>query len=108
MRKGKKLMALALAGVMSFGVASVSLASVSEAATHHEEQYADGTTNKYSHELKEENAKHEQNVRTIRYEFSKDGDQKKYDKAMKKEQQRHDKVVAKIKANSDAHVRHTK
>ncbi len=106
----KKIVAVALAGFMAFGAASVSLGSVSEAAHHkqvEQHHYEDGTTNEYSHRMKEEDKLHTQNVRTIRYEYRKDGDQKKYDRALEKEQKRHDKVVKEIKADSEAHIRHT-
>lgn len=106
----KKIIAMALAGIMSFGVASVSVMSTTEAAHHRqhvEQQYADGTSNEYSHRMKEEDKLHEQNVRTIRYEYRKGGDKKKYDSELAKEQKRHDKVVRDIKADSEAHLRHT-
>ena len=108
MNSKKKIVAAALAGLMSFGVAGVAFSPVSEAAHHHaqREEYADGTSNQYSHALKEENDRHESTVRSINYEFRKDGDQKKHDKALKEEQKRHDKAVAKIKADSERHVRH--
>ena len=50
----KKIVALALAGLMSFGAASVSMMPATEAAHHAEEHYADGTSNEYSHRMKEE------------------------------------------------------
>jgi len=105
----KKFVAAALAGLMAFGVASFSLSSVSEAAHHKQqvEHYEDGTSNEYSHRMKEEDKLHEQNVRTIRYEYRKGGDKKKYDSELAKEQKRHDKVVRDIKADSEAHLRHT-
>lgn len=47
----KKMLAMALAGVMSFGVYSTAVMATTEAASHHEEIYADGTTNEYSHRM---------------------------------------------------------
>lgn len=105
----KKIMALALAGMMSFGVASVSLSQVSEA--HHndaqQEEYADGTTNKYSHSMHEEETTHKQNVRSIRYEKRKGMiSEEEHDKKLKEEQERHDKKVEKIKADYESHNHH--
>ena len=57
----KKIVAVALAGFMAFGAASVSLGSVSEAAHHkqvEQHHYEDGTTNEYSHRMKEEDKLH--------------------------------------------------
>ena len=102
----KKIAALALAGVMTFGAASVAVSPVSYAHDSAQHEYADGTTNKYSHELKEEEKLHEQNVRTIRYQYRQDGNEKQYKKDLQKEQKRHDKAVKKIKADSEAHIRH--
>ena len=104
----KKIVALALAGLMSFGAASVSMMPATEAAHHAEEHYADGTSNEYSHRMEQENKQHEQTVREIRTAYRIDGDKKKYERELKKEQKRHDREVAGIKADSEAHVRHTK
>lgn len=95
----KKIAALALAGVLSFGVAGMSTASVAEAA-HHEAVYADGTHNEYSHRLEEENRLHRQNVLSLRYELRHGKiSQKEFDKKMKHEQNRHDEAVKQIKAD---------
>ena len=107
----KKIIAMALAGIMSFGVASVSVMSPTEAAHHRqhvEQQYADGTSNEYSHRMKEEEKLHEQKVRDIRTAYRQDGDQKQYNRELQKEQKRHDKVVKEIKSDSEAHIRHTR
>ncbi len=110
MLKGKKALAAALAAMMVFGASSVAMGSVSEAAHHRnppaEHHYADGTTNPYSHALKQEDERHEQTVRNLRYEYRKDGNKAKYERALKKEQERHDRAVKKIKADSEAHIRH--
>ena len=104
--KMKQLVAVALASVMTFGAASVAISPVSYAHDSAQHEYADGTTNKYSHALKEEEACHELAVRTIRYQYRQDGNEKQYQKDLKKEQKRHDKAVKKIKADSEAHIRH--
>ena len=53
MGKRKKIVAMALAGMMSFGIAGTAMtASVAEAAI--KPAYEDGTHNQYSHRLKEE------------------------------------------------------
>ena len=83
--KMKQLVAVALASVMTFGAASVAISPVSYAHDSAQHEYADGTTNKYSHALKEEEARHEQAVRTIRYQYRQDGNEKQYQKDLKKE-----------------------
>ena len=105
----KKVTAIALAGMMSFGVASVSLSSVSEA--HHndaqQEEYADGTSNKYSHRIHEEETTHRQNVRSIRYEHRKGMiDDKEHEKKLKEEQERHDHQMKQIKEDYESHNHH--
>lgn len=102
MEKRKKVVALALAGVMSFGFAGMAMTSVTEAAD--KPAYTDGTHNKYSHELKEEDRIHDQNVRALKYKKRKgEISEKEYDKAIKKEQKRHDKKVSSVKADYEKH-----
>lgn len=105
----KKVTAIALAGMMSFGVASVSLSSVSEAHRNdvQQEEYADGTSNKYSHRIHEEETTHRQNVRSIRYEHRKGMiDDKEHDKKLKEEQKRHDHQMKQIKEDYESHNHH--
>ncbi|SFT79753.1 hypothetical protein SAMN02910356_02168 [Selenomonas sp. GACV-9] len=105
----KKITALALAGMMSFGVTSVSLSSISEAhdSDVQQEEYADGTSNKYSHRIHEEETTHRQNVRSIRYEHRKGMiDDKEHDKKLKEEQERHDKKMQQIKDDYETHNHH--
>ena len=102
----KKIVSLALAGCFAFGaVAAVvpGIASVAFAA----EEYADGTSNTYSHRMKEEQKRHESAVRAIRYEYRQDGDEKKYRKRMKEEQEKHDKAMEHIRHDYDNHARHS-
>lgn len=102
----KKITAAILAGMLSFGVFGVSLSSVSEAAQAKQE-YADGTSNKYSHRIHEEERTHTQNVRYCRYQLKKgEITQKEYDKNMKNEQKRHDREMKNIKAEYDSHNHH--
>ena len=98
----KKLAALAVAGIMSFGIAGASVASYAEAAgdSHH---YEDGTTNRDSHEMKQEEMRHEKNVKEIEANYRYTKDAKTRDKELKKEQERHDKEMARIKARYDRH-----
>ena len=57
----KKVLAMALAGVISFGFTGAAFTAAAEAAEH-EAAYEDGTHNKYSHRLQEEDRNHRQNV----------------------------------------------
>lgn len=104
----KKATALVLAGVMSFGLATVSLSGVSEAHRHHAQQtYEDGTSNKYSHRMNEEEMTHKQNVRAIKYQKRKgEIGEKEYNRRLKVEQKRHDKIIEGIKAEYEAHNPH--
>lgn len=101
----KKVASLALAGCFAFGAAAAVVpgtASVAYAA----EEYADGTSNTYSHRMKEEEKRHESAVRAIRREYRQDGDEKKYRKRMKEEQEKHDKAMEHIRRDYDKHARH--
>ena len=103
----KKMLAMALAGVMSLGVYSTVVMATTEAASHHEKIYADGTTNEYSHRMHEEDVKHNQIVRSINYEHRKGRiNDKEHAKQLKEEQQRHDKVMRDIKRDYEAHNHH--
>ncbi len=94
----KKIVAMALAGMMSFGIAGTAMTSVTEAA--HKPAYEDGTHNQYSHRLKEEDRVHNQNVRALKYQKKKgEISDKDYEKQMKKEQKRHDRVVKDVKGD---------
>ena len=99
---GKKVMALALAGMFSFGIAGMSAATVAEAAN--KPAYEDGTHNQYSHRMKEEERTHRQNVLALKYQ-KKHGEltDKEFDKKMKQEQKRHDRVVSEIKDDYNHH-----
>ncbi|MBE6085592.1 MAG: hypothetical protein E7203_09115 [Selenomonas ruminantium] len=102
----KKIAALALAGVMSFGIAGMSMSSVTEAA-HHEAAYEDGTHNEYSHRMQEEERVHRQNILSLRYELRHGKiTQQEFDKKMKHEQNRHDEAVKQIKADYERQNRH--
>lgn len=102
---GKKVMALALAGMFGFGLAGMTVSNVAEAAI--KPAYEDGTHNQYSHRLKEEERVHRQNVLAIKYE-KKRGEltEKQFDKKMKNEQKRHDRVVREVKDDYDHHNRY--
>ena len=106
----KNITAIALAGMMSFGVASLAMSSVSEASSHHkvqQESYADGTSNKYSHRMHEEETTHNMNVRAIRYQHRKgELSDRDYEKRLKEEQKRHDKVMKDIKTDYENHNPH--
>ncbi len=102
----KKVMAVALAGMLSFGFMSSALTSVTEAAPQ-EPAFTDGTHNEYSHRLKEEERTHKQNVRYLRYQLKHDQlSQKDFDKKMRAEQNRHDRAVKEIKADYEKHKYH--
>ena len=103
MGKRKKIVALALAGMMSFGIAGTAMtASVAEAAI--KPAYEDGTHNEYSHRMKEEERTHRQNILSLRYQ-KRHGEitEQEFDKKMKQEQKRHDRVVSEIKADYNRH-----
>lgn len=101
----KKLVAMALAGMMSFGIAGTAMTSVSEAAI--KPAYEDGTHNQFSHRLKEEDRVHNQNVRALKYQKKKgEISDKDYEKQMKKEQKRHDRVVKDVKGDYEKQQRH--
>lgn len=99
----KKVLAMALAGVISFGFTGEAFTAAAEAAEH-EAAYEDGTHNKYSHRLQEEDRNHRQNVLSLRYKkrYGQISDEE-YDKQMKKEQERHDQAVKDIKADYEKH-----
>ena len=99
---GKKIVALALAGMFGFGLAGMSVSTVAEASD--KPAYEDGTHNKYSHRMKEEERTHRQNVLSLKYQ-KKHGEltEKEFDKKMKQEQKRHDRVVSEIKADYNRH-----
>ena len=99
---GKKIVALALAGMFGFGLAGMSVSTVAEASD--KPAYEDGTHNKYSHRLQEEDRNHRQNVLSLRYK-KRYGQisEEEYDKQMKKEQERHDQAVKDIKADYEKH-----
>ena len=99
---GKKIIALALAGMFGFGLAGMSVSTVAEASD--KPAYEDGTHNKYSHRMKEEERTHRQNVLSLKYQ-KKHGEltEKEFDKKMKQEQKRHDRVVSEIKDDYNRH-----
>lgn len=103
----ERIIAAALAGVMTLGTAGAVLATASVAQAAARPHDGNGS-NEYSRRMHEEDVTHRMNVSSIRYEFRKDGDRKKYDKALKKEQERHDKVVRQIKSDYESHARHQK
>lgn len=101
----KKIMASFLVGALSFGVAVISLSSVSEAhySTQHK-YFANGTSIEYNHRIQDEERKHKQNVRHYRQQLQKgDISEKEYNKQMRKEQDRHDREMKKIRAE---HIKH--
>ena len=99
---GKKVLALALAGMFSFGIAGTAMTSVTEASD--KTAYEDGTHNKYSHRMKEEERTHRQNVLSLKYQ-KRHGElsEEEFDKKMKQEQKRHDRVVSEIKDDYNHH-----
>ncbi len=108
----KKGIALAMVAMFSFGAAMVTVTGTSEASYHRDQRqeiYEDGTTNKRSHELHQEDITHDINIGALRYQLNK-GEiaQKEYDLQFRKEQQRHDKAVAKIKGQSEKVSKHRK
>lgn len=105
----KKTMAMLLVGMMAFGSAAVAMTNVSEAhhREHRQETYADGTTNKYSHRMHEEETTHRMNLRALRYQHRKgEISDKEYNKRMKEEQKRHDREMQNIKSEYEAHNPH--
>ncbi len=98
---GKKVLALALAGMFSFGIAGMGMTSVTEAAD--KPAYEDGTHNEYSHRMKEEERTHRQNILSLRYQKRHGVTEQEFDKKMKQEQKRHDRVVSEIKADYNRH-----
>lgn len=104
----KKFTALAMVGMMGFGIATVSLSGVSEAHRHHAQQtFEDGTSNKYSQRINEEDMTHKQNVRALRYQ-KRNGQigEKEYNRQLRQEQERHDKIIEGIKDEYEAHNPH--
>lgn len=100
---GKKIVALALAGMFGFGLAGMSVSTVAEAAAN-KPAYEDGTHNQYSHRMKEEERTHRQNILSLRYQ-KRHGEisEEEFDKKMKQEQKRHDRVVNEIKEDYNRH-----
>lgn len=103
----KRIIAAALAGVMTLGTAGAVLATASVAQAAARPHDGNGS-NEYSRRMHEEDVTHRMNVSAIRYEFRKDGDKKKHDRALQKEQECHDKVVRQIKSDYESHARHQK
>ena len=101
----KKIGALALAGCFAFGAAAVALPEAFSAASAHE-RYEDGSSNAYSHRVKEEEQRHNSAVRAIRHEYRQDGDEKRYQRRMREEQERHDRVMEEIRHDYDRHAGH--
>ena len=95
----KKIVSLAVAGAFAIGAAGALVPAADRVAYAHE-QYADGSSNAYSHRMKEEQQRHDSAVRAIRHE-------KKYKKRMKEEQKRHDKAMEDIRHDYDSHARHS-
>jgi len=102
----KKIVSLAVAGAFAIGAAGALVPAADRVAYAHE-QYADGSSNAYSHRMKEEQQRHDSAVRAIRHEYRQDGDEKKYKKRMKEEQKRHDKAMEDIRHDYDSHARHS-
>ena len=102
----KKIGALALAGCFAFGAAAAVIPAAGGIA-YAREHYEDGSSNEYSHRMKEEQRRHDSAVRAIRYEYRQDGDEKRYKKRMKEEQERHDKAMEDIRNDYDSHARHS-
>ena len=101
----KKIGALALAGCFAFGAAAVAVPESFSAASAHE-RYEDGSSNAYSHRVKEEEQRHNSAVRAIRHEYRQDGDEKRYQRRMREEQERHDRVMEEIRHDYDRHAGH--
>lgn len=101
---------MALAGMMGFGLASFAMLPVSEASHHHrdrQESFADGTSNEYSHRMRQEETTHNMNVRAIRYQHRKgELDDRAYKQRLTEEQKRHDRVMQAIKRDYETHNRH--
>ena len=101
----KKIASLALAGVFAIGAAGVLVPAMGN-VTYAHERYEDGSSNAYSHRVKEEQQRHDSAVRAIRHEYRKDGDEKRYHRRMKEEQERHDRAMEEIRHDYDRHARH--
>ena len=101
----KKIGALALAGCFAFGAAAVAVPESFSAASAHE-RYEDGSSNAYSHRVKEEEQRHNSAVRAIRHEYRQDGDEKRYQRRMREEQERHDRVMEEIRHDYERHAGH--
>ena len=98
-----KMTVAVLAGVFAFGVSAACVPAATAFAAHHETSYEDGTSNVYSHRMKEESDRHESTVRAIRHEYRRDGDRSKYERRMKEEQHRHDAAMEEIRHDYNHH-----
>ena len=92
---------MALAGLMSFGVSVFSFdMAPAEAAA---QRYEDGTSNEHSHRLREEDARHEQNVHETRDRYRRgEHSAQRYEEEMRKEQRRHDHEVERIRGDYES------
>lgn len=100
----KKIMGLAVAGAFALGLAGAVIPAVDNAVHAHEHQYEDGSSNEYSHRVKEEQQRHDSAVRSIRHEYRQDGDEKRYQRRMKEEQERHDRAMEDVRHDYDKHA----
>ena len=103
----KKIAVVALAGLMGLGLAAISpeAASVEAAADGH--RYEDGTSNEYSHRLKEESDRHEREVRESRGRYRRgEKDVREYEEELSREQRRHDREVGRIRDDYESHRHH--
>ncbi len=91
----RKYIVCVLAGILGFGMMTLFLPSA-EASETLTLSYEEGASNEYDFRIRREERIHEENVRTIEFNFRCDGDQEKYDRAMRAEQKRHAEAVNEI------------
>lgn len=104
----KKLAAALFAGVVGFGLMAgtgSAQAAPDAAQMRGYEMVQLASSNDFSERMRQEDLKHEQIVRSLRYEYRRDGDRAKYERGLREEQKRHDKAVKKIRRDYDSHAR---
>ena len=67
----KKIMGLAVAGAFALGLAGAVIPAVDNAVYAHEHQYEDGSSNEYSHRVKEEQERHDRAMEDVRHDYDK-------------------------------------
>ena len=105
----KKIAAVALTGLMGLGMAAFSPAEMSAEAAAGGHRYEDGTSNEYSHRLREESDRHEHEVRESRGRYRRgEKDVREYEEELSREQRRHDHEMRKIRDDYESHRHHNR